>query len=338
MKIAITADPGIQVPPEFYGGIERVIDLLVTGLHKRGHEVTLFAHADSKVPCRLIPYKNDSTSGVQALASNMLTINRDLMRDKQDIVHSFGRLSYLAPMLGTKTPKLMSYQREPTISQIKKAVKLARSGSLSFTGCSNYITNQIIPVALAETVYNGIDLTTYTPQFAVLNDAPLVFLGRIEPIKGPHTAISIALKTSRKLIIAGNVANEHKSYFDQEIKPHLGKQITYIGAVNDSQKNKLLGTASALLMPIHWNEPFGIVMIEAMACGTPVIALSHGAIPEVVKNGLNGYTGTTEKELIEKVKLLDALDRSAIRKDCENRFSAETIVDQYLALYHKRIG
>ncbi|TDO23155.1 glycosyltransferase [Pedobacter duraquae] len=338
MKIAITADPGIPVPPEFYGGIERIVDLLVTGLHKRGHEVTLFAHADSKVPCRLIPYKNNSTTGLQALASNMLSINRSLIRDKQDIVHSFGRLSYLAPILGTKIPKIMSYQREPTIGQIKKAMKLARLGSLSFTGCSNYITNQITPVALAETVYNGIDLTTYTPQFSVATDAPLVFLGRIEPIKGPHTAISIALKTNRTLIIAGNIPNEHKTYFDQEIKPHLGKQITYIGAVNDSQKNVLLGNASALLMPIQWNEPFGIVMIEAMACGTPVLALNHGAIPEVIKNGLNGYTGITAEDLIEKTDLLAGLDRSAIRKGCENRFSADTIVDQYLALYERRIA
>ncbi len=164
-------------------------------------------------------------------------------------------------------PKLMSYQREPTISQIAKAVKLSAKGTLAFTGCSNYITDKITAYAPAHTVYNGIDTNKYILTTNVDPDAPLVFLGRIEPIKGTHTAIDIARKTGKKLVIAGNIPDNEQGYFDTEIKPFLGERITYIGPVNDSQKNELLRNALALLMPIHWNEPFGIVMIEAMACG-----------------------------------------------------------------------
>src|ERR1700744_882119 len=164
--------------------------MLVHGLVKQGHEVTLFAHKDSKVNCRLVPYKAESNSAKDTLL-NTYTINRTLLADKFDIVHSFGRLAYLLPQMPLHIPKLMSYQREPTVSQVAKAVKLSAKGTLAFTGCSNYITDKITAYAPAHTVYNGIDTNKYILTTTVDPDAPLVFLGRIEPIKGTHTAIEI---------------------------------------------------------------------------------------------------------------------------------------------------
>ncbi|MEX8548197.1 MAG: glycosyltransferase [Mucilaginibacter sp.] len=337
MKIALTADPELPVPPQLYGGIERIINGLITNYTQQGHDVTLFAHPDSTANCKLIPYPGKDHSAKSFIA-NCFTISKNILRGNFDIVHSFGRLAYLTPVLPLKIPKLMSYQREPTISQVKKALLLAKKNSLYFSGCSNYITNQIKPFAPAFTVYNGVSTEIYQAETTVKTDAPLVFLGRIEPVKGTHIAIEIALKTQKKLIIAGNIPAEHQYYFDQQIQPFLNTQITYIGAVNDEQKNNLLQNSLALLMPVQWNEPFGIVMIEAMACGTPVIGFKRGAVPEVITYGKTGFYGETVAELIEAVQQVHLLNRSAIRKLIENQFSDTIIAAQYLDLYQRISG
>lgn len=337
MKIALTADPGLPVPPTLYGGIERIINLLITNYTQQGHEVTLFAHQDSTVNCKLISYPGTDQSA-RSFIANSFIISKNILKSDFDIVHSFGRLGYLAPILSLKIPKLMSYQREPTISPIKKAFLLAKKNSLYFSGCSNYITNQIKPFAPAFTVYNGVSTETYQAKTTVNTDVPLIFLGRIEPIKGTHLAIEIALKTQKKLIIAGNIPPEHQTYFDQQIKPFLNTQITYVGAVDNQQKNNLLQNSLALLMPVQWNEPFGIVMIEAMACGTPVIGFKRGAVAEVITNGQTGFYGETITELIEAVQQVHLLDRSFVRKITEKQFSDTVIARQYLDLYQKISG
>lgn len=337
MKIALTADPELPVPPKLYGGIERIIDMLITSYTQQGHDVTLFAHPDSTVNCKLIPYSGTDQSA-KSFMVNCFIISKNIIKSNFDIVHSFGRLAYLTPILPLKIPKLMSYQREPTINPIKKALVLAKKNSLFFSGCSNYISNQIKPFAPAVTIYNGISTEIYQPKTTIKTDAPLVFLGRIEPVKGTHIAIEIAVKTQNKLIIAGNIPAEHQLYFEQQIKPFLNTQITYVGAVNDEQKNDLLHNSLALLMPVQWNEPFGIVMIEAMACGTPVIGFKRGAVPEVIIQGKTGFYGETIAELVEAVLQIHLLDRSYIRKVVENRFSDTVIARQYLELYQKISG
>ncbi len=295
MRIAITADPFIPVPPPNYGGIERIIHFLAEGLESCGHEVMLVAHADSTAKVALIKYPSPE-NGLSGHFKNVLTIHK-INKWKPDVIHSFSRLAYLLPFLRSNIPKLMSYQREPTISQIKKAASFSKKNTLCFTGCSNYISNQIKPFAPAYTVYNGVDIGIYDLVNEVPLDAPLIFLGRIEPIKGPQEAIAAALATGKDLIIAGNIPDEHVGFFNKEIKPFLGKQIQYVGPVNDQQKNKLLGSASAFLMPIFWNEPFGIVMAEAMACGTPVIGYPKGAVSEVVTHGVDGFLANNFEDL-----------------------------------------
>lgn len=335
LNIAIIADPFIPVPPTNYGGIERIIDLLINEYIKLGHEVVLIAHPDSKTKAILIPYSNQHTQFKHL--KNILTVNK-VKSFKPDIIHSFGRLAYLMSFLNKTIPKLMSYQREPTISQIKKAILLAKKNTLTFTGCSNYISRKIEPFASSCSIFNGVDLNIYDFKAVVAADAPLVFLGRIEPIKGTHIAIEVAKRTKRKLLIAGNIPMEYQSYFDTMVKPELNEDIIYIGAVNDLQKNELLGKASALLMPIEWNEPFGIVMAEAMACGTPVIGFNLGSVPEVIINHINGYRCDTLAEMISAVDKLGLIDRKKVRLDAENRFSSKVIVDQYIKLYHQMLS
>jgi glycosyltransferase involved in cell wall biosynthesis len=252
-----------------------------------------------------------------------------------DLVHSFGRLAYLTPLMPTSLPKIMSYQREPSITMVKRAMRLSRKGTMHFTGCSSYIADQIKPFAPAHAIPNGVPINQYTFQPEVAADAPLVFLGRVEYIKGAHVAIEVAQKTGRRLIMAGNVPEDtqSKEYFETMIRPHLSQQIEYVGPVNDEQKNTLLGQAYAFLMPILWNEPFGIVMAEALACGTPVIGMDRGSVPEVVENGVNGYRCKNVEDMVEAVYKVFELSRSDSRKKAEEGFSDRAIVQQYDNLY-----
>lgn len=338
LKIAVIADPELPVPPLFYGGIERIIAMLVEGYISQGHHVTLFAHSDSVTDAILFPYKGKSSSGKIDTIKNSFLINRELLTNAYDVVHSFGRLIYLLPQMPSRIPKLMSYQREPTIAQVKKAIRLAKNNTLAFTGCSEYISKQIAPYAPSFSIFNGVDLKKYNFKAEVEIDAPLVFLGRIEPIKGAHIAIEVAKQANKKLIIAGNIPSEYRTYFDTQIKPQLDEQITYVGAVNDSQKNELLGNALGFLMPIEWNEPFGIVMAEAMACGTPVVGFNRGSVPEVIIHGQNGFICNTIEQMIDYINQINTLDRNMVRKDAEKRFSKDVIVNQYLNLYYKMIN
>lgn len=337
MNIAITADPGLPVPPRLYGGIERIIHMLVEGLTERGHDVTLFAHADSKVPCRLVPYGGTDPQSVIDTVRNALSVSR-LVVDRPDVLHSFGRLAYLTPLLPLGLPKIMTYQREPTLSRVQTAMRLSREGTLAFSGCSDHIAERIRPHAPAYTVYNGVPLDTYTFQPDAEEDAPLVFLGRIARIKGTHTAVEVARGSGRPLIIAGNVPDDQQDFFQEQIEPHLdGEQIRYVGPVNDEQKNELLGRAAAFLMPIGWAEPFGIVMAEAMACGTPVVGTRRGSVPEVVEHGETGFVCDSTDEMVDAVGRIGTIDRADCRSRCEELFSQTAVVDAYERLYETRI-
>lgn len=331
MKILITADPFIPVPPIHYGGIERIVDMLINEYISMGHDVTLIAHPNSKPAsgCKFIPYSSDKDD----VFANSLLITSAYFKYKFDVIHSFSRLLYLFPLLIVNVKKIMSYQREPTLGQIRKAYIFSRANSLLFTGCSDYISNQISTVANAYTVYNGVQIELFQFNKVVSDIAPLVFLGRIEHIKGTHIAIEVAKKTNRKLIIAGNIPSEHINYFNENVKPFLNENIEYIGPVNDSQKNELLQNAAAFLMPILWNEPFGIVMAEAMACGTPVIGFAKGSVPEVVSNGKTGFVCDTIEDMIVAVKNLSQINREQVRLEVEKRFSAKVIAENYLKLY-----
>jgi len=338
LNILITTDPEITVPPLYYGGIERVVHMLVCELTKRGHKVSLFAHPDSKTPARLAPYRGKRSNYLPDTIINAIHIKRYVQKNgKIDLIHSFGRLAYLLPLLKTPIPKIQSYQRHITPRSIKLGSKLAGK-TLAFTACSKFCAgtakSTLVPWSI---IPNGVIMQKYTPEYSVPIDAPLVFLGRIERIKGVQTAIEVAKKTGKRLIIAGSHAERGKDgeYFSKEILPLCdNKTIQYIGAVDDSQKNKLLGKASALLFPIEWDEPFGIVMVEAFACGTPVIALNQGAVPEVIEHKKTGFICESVEDMTSAVKQLPSIDRRSCRRAAEERFSDKVVTGQYEQLYH----
>ena len=345
MRVLLTADPYIPVPPVHYGGIERVIDVLVRELVRRGHEVTLVAHPDSRTPARLVPYGEPPHGGYRIRAKELMQVGSVLWRERRDadVVHSFGRLAALLPILPRRQlPKIQSYQRDSVPwTSVSRAVRLA-GPSLVFTGCSSSVYRHRPPgPALGgdwRTIFNCVELATYTPALAVPADAPLVFLGRLDPVKGAHDANAIARGARRRLVLAGNLVTDgpDAGYFAERIAPHVdGVDVRYVGPVDDAQKNRLLGEAAALLMPIGWEEPFGIVMAEALACGTPVIAFARGSVPEVVRHGVNGFACGSVEDAVAAVGSLDRIDRRVVRADCAARFSGAVVADAYESLYHE---
>lgn len=333
MRILLTADPEMPIPPETYGGVERVVDNVLNGVVAEGHDVTLCAHADSKVPCKLIPWSGLHSLKRSDTLKNMVTFSKVALGSKFDVIHSFGRSVYMTAVLPFSVPKIKSYGRDPTMKNIKNTVSLSRKGSMVFTGCSDYITRQLQAEGEAYTIYNSVPIERYTPTYSVEPDAPLIYLGRIQDVKGTHIAVEVAQKCNRRLLIAGNIWPGCEEYFQRTVQAHLNDRIQYVGVVNDVQKNELLGKSAALLMPIQWNEPFGIVMAEAMACGTPVMAFPYGSVPEVVQDGVNGFICKDAADMAQKVADLHKIDRRVVRRIVEEKFSNGAIVKDYLKLY-----
>ncbi|WP_041619958.1 glycosyltransferase [Stanieria cyanosphaera] len=343
MHILITADPELPVPPQLYGGIERIIDLLVKQLQYRGHTIGLLAHRDSTCPADY----SFTWSGVKSqdrvdMLHNTASLYSAVKQFQPNLIHSFSRIFYLFPwLLNSSLPKIMSYQRQPSSRTVAWGNKLGKD-SLIFTGCSEYICRQGRKVAGTwYPIHNCVELDKYTFQPTVADDAPLVFLSRIEKIKGAHNAIKVAKKTGHRLLIAGNYSTEGEAgkYWQEAIVPHLDKDgIEYVGTVDDVQKNQLLGKAAAMIVPIEWEEPFGIVFAEALACGTPVISCPKGALPEIVRQGIDGYLINNLQEAYDAVNNLDQIDRNNCRQRAEKCFAASVIVNQYEQLYSQLLN
>jgi glycosyltransferase involved in cell wall biosynthesis len=337
VKIALTADPELPVPPELYGGIERIVDMLARGLVARGHEVTLFAHRNSHSAGRLAPWPGRRSTDLGATLVNAATLARAQLETRFDLVHSFSRIAYLLPILPWRVPKLMTYQRAVTPRTVKLGYRLSH-GSLGFTAISDWMMQEVKHIGSWTLIPNGVPLATYRFAEAVAADAPLVFLGRVEESKGPHLAIDIAHRSGRRLIIAGNIPDDKRAWVDAQVLSRVdGERIRYIGAVNDAAKNQLLGSAAAFLMPILWDEPFGIVMAEAMACGTPVLGLARGAVPEVVDEGVTGFVRDDIAGLVAAVARLGEISRAACRARVERLYSDQAVVEAYERLYRARL-
>ena len=335
MRILISADPMIPVPPRLYGGIERVIHGLVGELRARGHVVGLVAHAESTTQTdAFYSWPSDQPGGADGVR-NAVRLRAAVGEFRPDVVHSFSRLLYLLPLLDAGVPRVMSYQREPTGRTIRWSQRLA-GPRLAFTGCSAHIAAQGRARGGGDwhAIPNFVDTAALRFAPAVAPDAPLVFLSRVERIKGAHAAIRVARATGRRLIIAGNRDAEHDGYWRDEIAPHLGRDgIEYVGPVDDVQKNALLGSAAAMLVPIEWDEPFGIVFAEALACGTPVISCPRGALPEIVREGVDGFLATDLDGLVRAVRRLPEIDRRRCRERAESTYSTAAVTSQYEALY-----
>jgi glycosyltransferase involved in cell wall biosynthesis len=339
LRIIVTVDPYIPVPPVLYGGIERVVDFVVRGLIRRGHDVTLVAHPDSTVDAPLIPYGAPPHFTPAARVRELMQVGSAVFRrrNRTDVILSWGRLAALAPVLPlNRVAKVQRYCREVVPWRgVQKAVRIA-GDSITFAGASTSVYSELPEYGAAGgrwvTAYDGIDTSLYAPVADVGRDAPLMFLGRLEPRKGAHDAIEIARRAGRELVIAGTIDESPggPEYFRERIEPHIDNaQIRYVGPADDAMKNELLGSASALLFPTGGKEAFGLVMAEAMACGTPVIAYPTGSVPELIREGVNGFIVSDVTTAAAAVERVGSLDRMAIHADCVARFDAERSVDGF---------
>jgi glycosyltransferase involved in cell wall biosynthesis len=337
MKIAQLSPLWESVPPQLYGGTERIVSYVTEELVRQGHEVTLFASGDSKTAAQL---KACCPRALRLHETNM--INRDapmiLMQEQAlgsasgeyDIIHS--HLDFLsfpmsrhahAPVVTTLHGRLDLPELQPIFDEYT---------DMPVVSISNAQRKPLPQANWAGTVHHGIPKDLYS-----LHHRPgsyLAFLGRISPEKCPDHAIEVAKRVGIPLRIAAKVDPADHAYFKQKIERLLDHPlIEYVGEINDAEKNDFLGEAAALLCPYDWPEPFGLVLIEAMACGTPVLAYRQGSIPEIIDHGVTGYICDSIGEMAEAVAGLSLIDRARCREIFEQRFTVERMVKDYLRLY-----
>ncbi len=338
MRIAQIAPLWEQVPPPAYGGSELVVSLLTEELVRRGHDVTLFASGDSTTHAKLESVHPKAlrldTSVKDYNIYDMLNMSRVYERaDDFDIIHSHVGCVAMPYSTLVKTPTVHTLHGIFTPDN-EKMFRHVRNQP--FISISNSQRDHRLGLNYLDTVYNGIDPNTY--EFHAQPDHPpyLAFLGRMSPEKGAHLAIEIAKKSGWHLKMAGKVDAVDLTYFEQEIKPHIdGSQIEFLGEANHQQKSILMGGAVATLFPITWKEPFGLVMIESMVTGTPVIAISLGSAPEIIAHGRTGFLCQNVEECIASIDLAAQLDRRVCRDHVLINFSAKRMADGYEAVYQK---
>ncbi len=336
MKIAQVTPLYEAVPPKLYGGTERVVAHLTDALVDLGHDVTLFASADAHTRARLIPVRDqairlDPAPFKSDLAAHMTMLAAVMDRiDEFDIVHFHTDIIHF-PMFGKWADKtLTTLHGRLDMKDLPEVYE--RWSNFGLVSISDH---QRRPLGFANwkaTVHHGMPADLY--KFSPKSDGYLAFLGRISPEKRPDRAIEIALKLGKKLKIAAKIDAADKVYFETLIKPMLDNPlIEFIGEIGDHQKSAFLGGAEALLFPIDWPEPFGLVMIEAMACGTPVVAFRCGSTPEIIEDGATGFLVDTMEQAIAAADRAHLLDREAIRAHFELRFSATAMARRYLDVY-----
>lgn len=332
-------DPFIPVPPTFYGGIERVMYDVACAYTRMGHSVTIIAGPGSKSPDRLIIYGKNAGKGSTKINLPLLfSLSMVLWREikSHDVIHNFGRLAWLFPIAWSNIRKVHTYMRYITPANVNWLNRI-KVRNIVYTGVSQAIVETGLEGRGSwRVVYNCAPIEEYTFQPITLPDAPLVFLGRLERCKGVHTAIAVALASNHKLIIAGNISDieDEQEYFRKEIQPRInGTSIIYIGPVDNQQKNSLLGNAKALLLPIEWFEPFPVVLPEAYACGTPVLAFPGGGLAEGVFHGKTGFLCNSVKEMVESVKSINKISRQTCRQIAEEFYSDIKIANDYISIY-----
>lgn len=349
MRIAQIAPLWELVPPRAYGGTELVVHLLTQGLVARGHEVTLFAAAGSRTSARFQPYapkplremeediKKDKTHcTVMSTELNML---EDIFQQAEqfDVIHNHMGFQAL-PFAGfVKTPMVTTLHNALIPQPVHEL--FMRNAHLPYVSISNY-QQQLWPrLNYASTIYHGIDLTSFDPCFGNSEPEYLAFLGRLSPEKGPQHAIRVARALGKKLILAGKIDRVDRVFYERDLADQIdGTQISYIGELGHHAKVEFLRNAAACLFPVEWPEPFGLVMIEAMACGTPVFALRDGSVPEVIDHGMSGYVADSVEELIEAVRQYQDFDRRLVRKIAEDRFSVQRMIQDHERVYERLAG
>lgn len=337
MRIAQVSPLHEAVPPKFYGGTERVVSYLTEQLVALGHEVTLFASGDSVTSARLeamVPraLRLDPTIRDTVAPHIVMTERIYRMADRFDIVHFHTDYYAFSLFSRDKTPWITTLHGRLDLPELHAVYDTFPK--VPVVSISDAQREPLPQANFIGTVWHGLTEDLLTPQ--PVTPSYLAFLGRIAPEKCPDVAIHIARHHGIPLRIAAKVDRADAEYFESIIKPLLREPgVEFIGEITEQQKPEFLSGAVALLMPIDWPEPFGLVMIEAMACGTPVIATRRGSVPEVIDEGISGFIVEDEAGAIAAVERLNRLNRHRVRQQFEKRFTARRMAEDYLALYRK---
>jgi glycosyltransferase involved in cell wall biosynthesis len=337
MKIAQIAPLAESCPPQLYGGTERIVSYLTEELARKGHDVTLFASGDSTTSANLVSVTpmalrlNPNVKDTVPYHVMMLEEVRrrahefDVLHFHLDFLHYPLMRDYADRMVTTLHGRLDLPDLQPFYAAFP---------DFPLVSISDAQRKPMPPVNWAGTVHHGLP-RNLLPFMARPKGDYLAFLGRISPEKRPDRAIEIAARTGMKLKIAAKIDNADRAYWDEAIAPMVATHpnVEFVGEINERQKADFLGNACALLFPIDWPEPFGLVMIEAMACGTPVVAFRCGSVPEVIDDGVSGFIVRDVDEAVAAVKQIHKLDRVEVRAIFEERFTAERMAEDYLAIY-----
>lgn len=332
MRIAMLSPIAWRTPPQHYGPWESVVSILTEGLVRRGVGVTLFATTDSLTRAALRSvchsgYEEDKS--IDPKVWECLHIAEVFEHAREfDLIHNhfdFLPLTYTALV---RTPVLTTIHgfSSPKILPVYEKY----NGKTSYVSISDADRSERL--RYVRTIHHGIELAQF--DFNATPTDTLLFFGRIHPDKGTREAIDIARGSGRKLIIAGIIQDQ--DYFEAHVRPHIDdNQVQYIGSVGPAERNRVLRQAYALLHPIHFDEPFGLSVVESMACGTPVIAFDRGSMPELISSGINGFLVPDVDGAVEALAQVGRLERAACRRTVEERFSAERMVDEYLSVYRE---
>ncbi|RXT48839.1 glycosyltransferase family 4 protein [Bradyrhizobium betae] len=340
MRIAQIAPLAESVPPRLYGGTERVIAWLVDELVKLGHDVTLFASGDSRTSGKLHPVWPHALRlgrrGADPNAAYALLIEAIAQcAGHFDVIHSHIDWLPLPLLRRTGVPFLTTMHGRLDLPGLPEVVReYAEAG---FVSISDHQRRPLPDANWIGTILHGLPTGSLQPSYE--RGSYLAFLGRLTADKGPEDAIRIARTAGKPLRIAAKIPRAETVYFKKRLEPHIdGESVQLVGEVDDTRKQPFLAGADALLFPISWPEPFGLVMIEAMACGTPVIAYRSGSVPEIVEHGLTGFIVEDEAQAIKAVNELGRLDRRKVRARFEERFSAKRMAKEYEGQYRKLIA
>lgn len=339
LRIAQIAPLYESVPPSLYGGTERVVAYLTDELVRQGHKVTLFASGDSNTKARLVPVCQKAlrlSSPLDPLAYHILQLQEVFERKNQfDIFHFHTDYLHFPFTYAQNLRTITTLHGRLDIDDLKPIYQ--KFPDIPVVSISN-AQREPLPIAnWIGTVHHGLPFDHYKKGEG--RGDYVAFIGRISPEKRVDRAIEIARRTNHKIRIAAKIDKADRAYYEKEVR-HLLTQphVEFLGEIGEKEKNELLRNAIVLLFPIDWREPFGMVLIEALACGTPTIAFNHGSVPEIVKNGKTGYIVGSIEEAVSALQTIQNISREECRKDFETRFSVSIMAKNYLRLYEKLLN
>jgi len=336
LRIAQIAPCWLTVPPQGYGGIEALVARLADSLVDRGHDVTLFASGGSQTKAALDAHYDDAPGMAEAVDKPYLdlphVINAYARSGEFDVVHD--HTFPIGPAIATKVDDaaVVHTVHGPPTHPSARAVYGAVDDNVHLVAISDYQRRATPEMTYAATVHNGIEIEDH--PFRAEKEDFLLFVERMCHDKGAHLAVEAATTLGRRLVMAGKMAEPaEKAYWDAEVRPLLTDDVEYIGEADEATKHDLYSRAACLLMPIQWPEPFGLVMVEAMACGTPVVALRDGSVPEIVEHGVSGLVADDFDDFVAAIDEVGSIDPTTCRKWAEDRFSVEAMVSGYERVY-----